>query len=88
MRRVTRRPATGPAFYPAEKMDRQQALRSYTRNGAFATFEETNRGTLRRGKYADITVLSKDITRIPESEILSTKVVYTIVAGKVVYKKP
>ncbi len=85
---VTRRPATGPAFYPAEKMDRQQALRSYTRNGAFATFEETNRGTLRRGKYADITVLSKDITRIPESEILSTKVVYTIVAGKVVYKKP
>ena len=43
--------------------------------------------SLKRGKYADITVLSKDITRIPEAEILSTKVVYTIVGGKVVYKK-
>ena len=85
---VSRRLATARSFYPAEKMDRQQALQSYTRNSAFAAFEETNRGTLRRGKFADITVLSKDITRIPESEILSTKVVYTIVAGKVVYKKP
>ena len=84
---VTRRLPNGLTFYPAQRMDRIQALRSYTRNGAFAAFEETNRGTLKRGKYADITVLSKDITRIPESEILSTKVVYTIIAGKVVYKK-
>jgi predicted amidohydrolase YtcJ len=41
---------------------------------------------LKRGKYADITVLSKDITKIPESQIKTAKVVYTIVAGKIRYK--
>jgi predicted amidohydrolase YtcJ len=68
-------------------MTRVQALRSYTRNGAYAAFEEQNRGTLKRGKYADITVLSKDITKIPESQIPTAKVVYTIVGGKILYKQ-
>jgi predicted amidohydrolase YtcJ len=68
-------------------MTRLQALRSYTRNGAYAAFEEQSRGTLKRGKYADITVLSKDITKIPESQIPTAKVVYTIVGGKILYKQ-
>jgi predicted amidohydrolase YtcJ len=83
---VSRRLADGSVFFPDQRMTRIQALRSYTRNGAYAAFEETNRGTLKRGKYADITVLSKDITKIPESQIKTTKVVYTIVGGKIRYK--
>jgi predicted amidohydrolase YtcJ len=84
---VSRRLADGSVFYPDQRMTRLQALRSYTRNGAFAAFEEQNRGTLKRGKYADITVLSKDITKIPESQIPTAKVVYTIVGGKILYKQ-
>ncbi len=84
---VSRRLADGSVFYPDQRMTRLQALRSYTRNGAFAAFEEQNRGTLKRGKYADITVLSKDITKIPESQIPTAKVVFTIVGGKILYKQ-
>jgi hypothetical protein len=65
-------------------------LRSYTINGAYAAFEDTNRGSLVRDKYADITVLSKDIldpNKVPDAEILTAKVVYTIVGGKIVYQK-
>ena len=53
---------------------------------AHAAFEEGNRGSLKVGKYADITVLSKDILKVPEDEILSAKVSYTIVGGKVLFK--
>jgi len=84
---VSRRLADGSVFYPDQRMTRLQALRSYTRSGAYAAFEEQNRGTLKRGKYADITVLSKDITKIPESQIPTAKVVYTIVGGKILYKQ-
>jgi predicted amidohydrolase YtcJ len=84
---VSRRLADGSVFYPDQRMTRLQALRSYTRNGAYAAFEEQSRGTLKRGKYADITVLSKDITKIPESQIPTAKVVYTIVGGKILYKQ-
>jgi len=84
---VTRRLKDGSSFYPDQRMDRREALRSYTINGAYAAFEETNRGTLKVGKYADITVLSKDILKVPDSEIPTAKVVYTIVGGKVLFKK-
>ena len=72
-------------FYPDQRMTRMEALRSYTSNGAYAAFEEANRGSLKVGKYADITVLSKDILTVPEDEIPRAKVVYTIVGGKVLY---
>ena len=65
-----------------------EALRSYTINGAFAAFEDSLKGSLTPGKLADITVLSKDILTIPEEEIPSTEVVYTIVGGKVRYRRP
>ena len=68
-------------------MSRMEALKSYTINGAYAAFEEDNRGSLKVGKYADITVLSKDILKVPEDEIPTAKVAYTIVGGKVLYKK-
>jgi hypothetical protein len=64
-----------------------EALKSMTINGAYAAFEEANRGSLKPGKYADVTVLSKDILTIPEDEIPTAKVVYTIVGGQVRYQK-
>jgi hypothetical protein len=68
-------------------MTRREALRSYTINGAYAAFEEDIKGSLTPGKLADITVLSRDITTIPEAEILDTEVVYTIVDGEVRYDR-
>jgi predicted amidohydrolase YtcJ len=84
---VTRKLKDGTIFYPDQRMSREQALRSYTLNGAYAAFQEDILGSLTPGKLADITVLSKDIMTVPDDEILNAKVVYTIVGGKVLYKK-
>jgi predicted amidohydrolase YtcJ len=82
---VTRRLKDGSVFYGDQKMTRLEALKSYTINGAYAAFEEHTKGSLRSGKLADVTVLSKDILTVPDNEILSAKVLYTIVGGKVLY---
>jgi predicted amidohydrolase YtcJ len=72
-------------WMPAERMSRDEALASFTRNAAFAAQAETRLGTLEAGKLADLVVLSKDIMRIAPSEILTTTVRMTIVGGEVVY---
>lgn len=75
--------------YEAEqKMTREQALKSYTLDGAYAEFEEDFKGSIEVGKAADFTVFDKDIMEIPEDEILNAKVEMTVVGGKIVYKKP
>jgi predicted amidohydrolase YtcJ len=84
---VTRKMNNGQAFFPSQRMSRTEALQSYTLNGAFAAFQEDLLGSLTPGKLADITVLSKDIMSIPEDEIPSAAVVYTIVGGRVRYQK-
>jgi predicted amidohydrolase YtcJ len=84
---VSRRLKDGSVFFPEQRMSREEALKSYTLNGAYAAFEEDIKGSLTPGKLADITVLSKDIMTIPEDEILSTEVVYTIVGGRVMYSR-
>ncbi len=84
---VTRKLKDGSSFYPDQRMSRQEALRSYTRNAAYAAFEEGSKGSLGVGKLADVTVLSKDILTIPEEEIKATRVDYTIVGGKILYEK-
>jgi hypothetical protein len=84
---VSRKLKDGSVFYPDQRMSRTEALKSYTWNAAYAAFEENIKGSLAPGKLADITVLSKDILTIPEDQIPSTQVVYTIVGGKVLYKK-
>jgi predicted amidohydrolase YtcJ len=84
---VSRKLKDGSVFFPDQRMSRMEALRSYTINGAFAAFEEGSKGSLKPGKYADVVVLSKDITTIPEDEIPSAQVLYTIVGGTVRYKK-
>jgi predicted amidohydrolase YtcJ len=82
---VTRRLADGASFYPEQRMTREEALRSYTLDAAWAAFEEDLKGSLTPGKLADVTVLSKDILTVPEDEILEARVLYTVVGGKVVY---
>jgi len=84
---VTRKLPDGTTFYPDQCMTREEALRSQTINCAFAAFEENVKGSITPGKLADITILDQDIMTIPEEEILNTKVLYTIVGGKIMYQK-
>jgi len=84
---VTRIAKDGKPFYPAQKMTRMEALRSYTVENAYAAFEEKLKGTLEVGKLGDITVLSQDILTVPDDRVLKTEVEYTIVGGKVVYQR-
>jgi predicted amidohydrolase YtcJ len=83
---VTRKLGNGKVFYADQRMSRMEALKACTIQNAFAAFEENMKGSLIVGKLADITVLSKDITRAPDEEIQTAKVLYTIIGGKVVYK--
>ena len=83
---VTRKLANGTTFYPDQKMSRIEGLKSYTLWAAYGGFEENVKGSLVPGKLADITVLSKDITTVPDDQIRQAKVVYTIVGGKIVYQ--
>ncbi len=83
---VTRKAPDGKVFYGDQKMSRMEALKSYTIANAFAAFEEDIKGSLTPGKLADITVLTKDITTVPDEEIKTAKVAYTIIGGKIVYK--
>jgi predicted amidohydrolase YtcJ len=85
---VSRKQKNGDVFFPDQRMSREEALRSQTLNAAYAAFEEDVKGSLTAGKLADLVVLSKDILTIPEDEIPSVTVQYTIVGGKVVHRTP
>lgn len=86
---VTRKTLKGTpdeGYEPAQKMTREEALRSYTIDAAFGAFEENIKGSLEAGKLADFTIFSKDLLTVPEEEILSTQVSMTIVGGKVIFE--
>jgi hypothetical protein len=84
---VTRLMSDGTVFQPEQRLTREQALRTYTVNAAWAGFEEDIKGTLKVGKLADITILSQDIMMVPEDQILNTTVEYTIVGGRIRYTR-
>jgi predicted amidohydrolase YtcJ len=84
---VSRRTKDGSVFYADQRMSRMEALKSYTINAAYAGFDETVKGSLAVGKLADVTVFSKDILTIPEDQIPSAQVLYTVVGGKVEYAR-
>jgi predicted amidohydrolase YtcJ len=87
---VTRQDEQGKppgGFSPDQRMSREEALRSYTLDAAFGSFVEKDLGSIEAGKLADFTVLSRDIMKVPDLEILRAEVLYTIVDGKVRYKK-
>ena len=74
-------------YEPAEKMTREQALRSYTLDAAYGAFEEEIKGSITVGKLADFTIYNQDIMEVTEDKFLDTEVVMTIFDGKVVYSK-
>ena len=85
---VTRKRAdSGIAFFPEQAMTRVEAIYSYTLANAYAAFDENIKGSIRQGKLADIVILSNDLIHCSEEEILKTKVLYTIVGGKIAFKK-
>lgn len=85
---VTRDDGRGHRFYPGEVKTRLEALRSFTWNNAYAVFEDERLGSLTIGKLADMVVFSGNLLTIPEDQILRTRVLYTIVGGKLVYQRP
>ena len=72
-------------YEPAEKMTREQALKSYTLDAAYGAFEEEIKGSIVTGKLADFTIYDQDLMTVPEQELLNTKIVMTIFNGEVVY---
>jgi len=77
--------ATKDSYKPEERITVEQAVNAYTQGSAYARFSEDKLGTLDVGKEADLAVLSQDIFSVKREEISKTKVVTTMVAGKVVY---
>ncbi|GMQ28679.1 amidohydrolase [Algoriphagus confluentis] len=70
-----------------QKMTREQALKSYTLDGAYAEFEEDFKGSIEVGKAADFTVFDQNIMEVAEDEILKTQVAMTVMGGKVVFSR-
>jgi predicted amidohydrolase YtcJ len=77
---------SGEGWHPEEKVTRAQALNMFTIWPAYAAFEENLRGSIQVGKLADLTVLSADIMKIPEMDILKTRCVLTVIGGNIVFE--
>lgn len=85
---VTRQTLSGePAggWFPEQRISMEEAIRAYTYGTAYANFEEKIKGSIEVHKVADLVVLTKNLLQVSSREILDTKVVYTIVGGKIVY---
>ena len=84
---VTRKCDTGEKANPEQSISIKDAVRLYTVNGAYASFEEHLKGSLEPGKLADMAALDRDIFSIPADEIKEMTVAMTIVGGEVVYRQ-
>jgi len=73
----------GFEFFPEQSMTREEAVYSYTLGNAFAAFEEDIKGSIEKGKYADLIILSQDLINCTDDEILETKILGTIINGEV-----
>lgn len=85
---VTRRTLDGKnpnGWVPDQTITVDQALRAYTRGGAYASFDEARKGTIAPGMLADLVVIDRDLRSIPPEQIQDAKVVRTIAGGRIVY---
>jgi predicted amidohydrolase YtcJ len=73
-------------WHPEQAVSRGQALKMFTIWPAYAAFEENDKGSIEVGKLADFTVLSQDIMKIPEPEILKTRNEMTVIGGEIVFE--
>jgi len=76
---------SGDGWHPEQAVSREQALKMFTIWPAYAAFEENDKGSIKSGKLADFTVLSQDIMKISEPEILKTRVEITVIGGDIVF---
>jgi len=88
---VVRRDVRGNAgpdsvWHPEQKVSREEALKMFTTYAAFAAFEEDKRGSITPGKWADLTILDRDIMVIPDRDLLGTRNIMTVIAGEIVYE--
>jgi predicted amidohydrolase YtcJ len=86
---VTRKSIKGESidgWHPEQAVSRDQALKMFTLSPAYAAFEEKDKGSIENGKLADFTVLSADIMKIPEPEILKSTCAMTVIGGEIVYE--
>jgi predicted amidohydrolase YtcJ len=74
-------------WIPEQKISVEDALRAYTTGGAYATFDEMEKGTLSPGRLADIVIIDHDLMKIPAETIRDSKIEFTIVGGRVVYER-
>jgi predicted amidohydrolase YtcJ len=84
---VTReRPDGGPrnGWEPQEKISLENCIRAYTSGSAYAQFEEGKKGELKQGEYADFIILSDDLTKVPPAQFTKTRVLRTVVGGRIV----
>jgi predicted amidohydrolase YtcJ len=82
---LTRQPRwTDQPLHPEQRLSREQAIRLYTVNNAFLTFEEKEKGSLEKGKLADLIVLDRDILACPLDQVRGTQVEQTYLGGKLV----
>ena len=82
---VTRKTESGSVFDPEQGISREDALRMYTINNAYASFEEKQKGSIEAGKFADLVVLSADLLTCAKDSIRLIKPILTMVDGKIVY---
>jgi len=73
-------------WVPSQKISVEDALAAYTRGGAYASFEESRKGTIAPGMLADVTVIDRDLRTIPPTEIRQARIVRTIVGGRTVFE--
>ncbi len=86
---VTRQNAAGEptgGWLPDERLTREEALRLFTIDAAYASFEESVKGSLEVGKYADFIVIDRDVMTCAASDIPGTRVLRTIVGGETVFE--
>ena len=81
-------PLSGRRYVPEEAITVQESVDAYTRGAAYAAFAEDHVGSLAPGRYADLIVLSQDVFAVPAEDISSTRVLVTMVGGKVVFEAP
>lgn len=88
---VSRRTLDGKhpdGWFPEQRITVAEAIRAYTLESAYAAFQEDRTGSITPGKYADLVILDRDLLRIAPADIASTRVDLTMLAGKVVYRRP